>query len=95
MDPRWSGGLGRELGPCSCAGRVRSNHVKARGSPRKSQVGRESSQAAMPFMRNAESKRIQYLRRQLRRGHSEKGREFTEEDKHAKVRAAEKRRKGP
>ena len=35
----------------------------------------------MPFMRNAESKRIQYLRRQLRRGHSEKGREFTEEDK--------------
>ncbi|CAE7432606.1 unnamed protein product [Symbiodinium sp. KB8] len=43
--------------------------------------GRESSQAAMPVMRNAESKRIQYLRRQLRRGHSEKGREFTEEDK--------------
>ena len=35
----------------------------------------------MPVMRNAESKRIQYLRRQLRRGHSEKGREFTEEDK--------------
>ncbi|CAE7902203.1 unnamed protein product [Symbiodinium necroappetens] len=34
----------------------------------------------MPFTRDAEAKRIQYLRRQLRRGHSEKGREFTEEE---------------
>ena len=37
--------------------------------------------AAMPFAPAPESKKIQYLRRQLRNGRSEKGRELTEEDK--------------
>ena len=35
----------------------------------------------MPFAPAPESKKIQYLRRQLRNGRSEKGRELTEEDK--------------
>ena len=37
--------------------------------------------AAMPFAPAPESKKIQYLRRQLHNGRSEKGRELTEEDK--------------